>query len=164
MNLYITSGSPEFMETIKLKYKKEHMYLLHGTGNSVLIHETPAKTVFQVPSKYEVLEAYGEFSEKGYFVLQYIPLSEEGRPIFEYKYTNLTATAQNEPGCIALRVLKPIKSDTYIILTEWSGPNSYEIWAKSVSFDFTNIADRQQFFTSAPYMKTYQSILEEEAD
>ncbi|KQL33244.1 antibiotic biosynthesis monooxygenase [Psychrobacillus sp. FJAT-21963] len=161
MNFYITSGTPEFMDSIKKKHPKEDLFLLHGVGNSVLIHETSGKSVFQVPRKYEILESYGRFSEKGYFVLQHIPLSDEGRPIFEYQYTKLTETVEKEPGFIALRVLKPLKSDTYIILTEWSGPNSFEVWKKSNPLNFDHVADKQKIFTSAPYVSTYKSLPKE---
>ena len=163
MNLYMTSGTPEFMQSIKKKYLKEEIFLLHGTGNSVLIHESSGKSVFQVPRRYEILESAGEFSHTGYFVLQHIPITDEGRIIFEHQYTNLSATTQNEPGFIALRVLKPIKSDTYIILSEWSGSSSYEVWAKSVNLDFSIVADKQNIFTSAPYVSTYHSTEEEGA-
>ncbi|MER2262491.1 MAG: antibiotic biosynthesis monooxygenase [Psychrobacillus sp.] len=162
MKLYMTSGTPEFMQSIKDKNPNEDIYILHGTGNSVLIHETAGKSVFQVPRIYEILESLGSFNENGYFVLQHIPMSDEGKPIFEHKYTNLSSTVQSEPGFIALRVLKPLKSDTYIILTEWNGPNSYEVWEKSVALDFTSVADKQQLFTSAPYISTYRSKTNEE--
>ena len=162
MYLYITSGTPEFMESIKKKHPNEQIYALHGIGNSVLIHETDKKSVFQAPRKYEIIEASGQLSKKGYFAIQNIPLSDEVKPIFEYKYTNLSPTLEREPGFVALRVLKPIKSDTYIILTEWSGPNSYEVWSKSHPMNFNDIADKQQFFTSAPYVSTYSSTNEED--
>ena len=157
MILTMTSGTPEYMESLKKKHSNENIYILYGKGNTVLIHETSGKPVFQVPRKYEILESLGQFSEEGYFVLQHIPVSDEGKSIFEYKYTNLSDTVKNEPGFIALRVLKPMKSDTYIILTEWSGPDSYKVWSQSVALDFTNVADKQQLFTSAPYITTFHS-------
>ena len=157
----MTSGTPEFMEQLKKKHTKEKMFLLHGAGNSVLLHESSGKTIFQVPRKYEILEAHGDFSEIGYFVMQHIPVSDEGRPVFEYQFTNLTKTVQNEAGFIALRVLKPVKSDTYIILTEWTGPSSYEVWSKAHPLNFTHVEDKQKIFTSAPYIHTYRSKEEE---
>lgn len=162
MNLYMTSGTPEFMETIKKKHSNEELFLLHGVGNSVLIHETTGKSIFQAPRKYEVLESYGNLSGKGYFVLQHIPVSDEGRPIFEFQYTKLTSTVEKEPGFIALRVLKPLKTDTYIILTEWSGPSSFDVWEKSISLNFDHVADKQHIFTSAPYVSTYKSSTDED--
>ncbi|WP_313893077.1 antibiotic biosynthesis monooxygenase family protein [Psychrobacillus sp.] len=162
MNLYITSGTPEFMESIQEKYSKEEIFLLHGKGNSLLVHETEKKTVFQVPRKFEVVESAGKFAHNGYFVLHNIPISDEGKPIFEYLYTNLTSTLEKEPGFIALRVLKPIKSDVYVILTEWTGPNSFDVWQKSADINFDKLADKQNFFTSAPYISTYTSIESDE--
>ena len=49
MNLYMTSGTSGIYEENKNENPNEQMYLLHGTGNSLLIHETLGKTVFQVP-------------------------------------------------------------------------------------------------------------------
>lgn len=160
MNLYITSGTPEFMESIKKKHPRESIFLLHGIGNSVLIHETSKKTIFQAPRKYEIMESYGNLSENGFFALKHIPVSDEGRPIFEFQYTSLTNTIQKEPGFIALRVLKPLKSDTYIILTEWTGPNSFEVWEKRVQLNFSHIANKQTMFSGVPYVSTYTSKTE----
>ncbi len=164
MNFYITSGTPEFMYKIKEKYPKEQIYLLHGTGNTVLLHETNGKSLFQMPRTFEILDARGNFKENGYFVLYHIPLSDEGKPIFEFKYANLSSTVDNEPGFYALRVLKPVKSDTYIILTEWSSANSYEVWEKAQDFDFTHMEDKQKIFTSAPYKTIYRSKPNEEEE
>ena len=163
MKLHLTSGTPEFMKSVKDKYPQENIYILHGAGNSVLIHETTGKSVFQVPRSYEILDSKGQFAEKGYYVLHHIPLSDEGKPIFEFKFSNLSDTVENEPGFHALRVLKPLKSDTYIILTEWSGPSSYEVWQKKNDFDFKSMEDKQKLFTSAPYTATYSAKAAEES-
>ncbi|WP_391117174.1 antibiotic biosynthesis monooxygenase family protein [Psychrobacillus sp. L3] len=160
MNIYMTSGTPEFMKTIKKKHSNEELFLLYGVGNTILIHETTGKSIFQVPQKYEILESHGKFSGTGFFVLQHVPVSDEGRPIFEFQYTKLTSTVENEPGFIALRVLKPLKMDTYIILTEWTGPSSFDIWEKSISLNFDHITDKQHIFTSPPHVATYRSTEE----
>ena len=39
VKFYLTSGTPEFMERLMNKYAKEPMILLHGKGNSVVMHE-----------------------------------------------------------------------------------------------------------------------------
>ena len=157
MKFYVTSGTPEFMQAVKDKYPKEDIYILHGAGNTVLIHETNGKSVFQMPRTFDILDSKGRFQENGFFVLYHIPLSDEGKPIFEHKYANLSSTVDNEPGFYALRVLRPLKSDTYIILTEWSGPNSYEAWEKNQDFDFSTMEDKQKIFASAPYKSIYRS-------
>lgn len=49
MYIYLTSGTGDFLEQVKNKYPNDHMILIHGEGNSVLIHETEGKTVFAAP-------------------------------------------------------------------------------------------------------------------
>ena len=44
------------------------MILIHGEGNSVLIHETEGKTVFATPRKFEVLDSVNDLEEHGFFV------------------------------------------------------------------------------------------------
>ena len=73
MYVYMTSGTPEYMKRIKSKYPNEQMYLLHGIGNSLLIHETLGKTAFQVPRKFEVLEASWDILRERIFRLTTYP-------------------------------------------------------------------------------------------
>ena len=55
-------------------------------GNSLLLHETAGKTVFQTPRRYEVIGSSGTLQENGYFVFNNIPVTDEGRPIFEHRF------------------------------------------------------------------------------
>ena len=170
MNIYLTSGTPEFMNSVREKHSKENMVVLHGEGNSVLLHETNGKTVFATPRKFEVIDSSGEISEQGYFVFNNIPVTDEGRPIFEHRFSERARAIENEPGFIALRVLRPIKADTYIVLTEWTGPNSFQAWQKSQSYSEAHakrgtedgIDQRPNIFSSAPYITTYTTAKKNE--
>jgi len=163
MNIYLTSGTPEFMNSVREKHAGEKMVVLHGEGNSVLLHETNGKTVFSTPRKYEVIDSSGEISEQGYFVLNNIPVTDEGRPIFEHRFSNRARAIENEPGFIAIRVLRPVNSDTYIILTEWTGPSSFEAWQTSQSYNKAHekrgteegLDQRPNIFSSASYVSSY---------
>jgi len=57
MYIYLTSGTGDFLEQLKTKHPNEVMLLIHGEGNSVLIHETKGKSVFATPRKFEVLDS-----------------------------------------------------------------------------------------------------------
>lgn len=170
MNIYLTSGTPEFMYSLKKKHSGERMFVLHGQGNTVLLHETTGKTIFQTPHKYEVVDSSGELSDEGYFVLNNIPVTDEGRPIFEHRFNNRARAIENEPGFVAIRVLRPVESDTYIILTEWTGPNSFEAWQTSQAYNKAHekrgtddgIDKRPNIFSSASYVTTYTSVKDEE--
>ncbi|MET0786707.1 MAG: antibiotic biosynthesis monooxygenase [Paenisporosarcina sp.] len=172
MNIYLTSGTPEFMLSIKEKHANEKMVVLHGEGNAVLLHETSGATVFQTPRKYEVIDSSGELSEQGYFVFNNIPVTEEGRPIFEHRFTNRLRAIEDEPGFIAIRVMRPISSDTYIILTEWTGPGSFEAWQTSQAYNKAHekrgtdegIDKSPTIFSSSSYVTKYKTATKKEMD
>ncbi|MFX3673797.1 MAG: antibiotic biosynthesis monooxygenase [Paenisporosarcina sp.] len=166
MNIYLTSGTPEFMESLKEKYANEKMIVLHGEGNAVLMHETNGKTVFSTPRKYEVIDSSGELTDQGYFVFNNIPVTDEGRPIFEHRFTNRARAIEDEPGFIAIRVLRPVSSDTYIVLTEWTGPGSFEAWQSSQAYSKAHekrstddgMDKKPNIFSSASYVTTYRAV------
>ncbi|MBK3495964.1 antibiotic biosynthesis monooxygenase [Viridibacillus sp. YIM B01967] len=169
MNIYLTSGTPEFMESLRKKYPNEKMIVLHGAGNSVLLHETAGKSVFQTPRRYEVLDSTNELEEQGFFVFNNIPVSDEGRPIFEHRFLSRSRAIEDEPGFKAYRLLKPLNSETYIVASEWSGPASFEAWKTSKAFkeahenqSTSDGTDNRNIFTSKPYVTTYTTAKIEE--
>lgn len=159
--IHTTTGTPEFMKQLQKKYANEDMHVLYGASSTLLLHETEGKTKFETPRTYEVLASYGNFEEHGYFYFYHIPVSDEGRPVFEHEAMKLTQTTSGEPGLFALRVLKPIKADTYLILSQWSGPSSYEQWLKHNPVQLEKLASTQNIFTSASYTHAYRTKKEE---
>ncbi len=171
MFIYLTSGTADFMENLRKKYvSKEQMIVLHGSGNSVLLHETEGKTVFATPRKYEVIDSVNTIEQKGYFVLNNIPVADEGRPVFEKRFLSRSGAIEKEPGFLAYRLLRPLASDTYIVLTQWTGPGSFEAWKNSKAFkeahskpDRTTPGVQQQnIFNAASYVTTYSGKLAED--
>jgi heme-degrading monooxygenase HmoA len=171
MFIYLTSGTAEYMESMRKKYlPKEEMIVLHGSSNSVLLHETDKKTLFVTPRNFEVIDSVNTIEQRGYFVLNNIPVSEEGRPVFEKRFLNRSRSIENEPGFIAYRLLRPLASDTYIVLTQWTGPNSFEAWKNSKAFKeahskpdgTTPGVQKQNIFNAASYVTTYSGKLSEE--
>ncbi len=171
MYIYLTSGTADFMDNLRRKYlPKEKMIVLHGAGNSVLLHETEGKTVFSTPRKYEVIDSVNPIEQTGYFVFNNIPVSDEGRPVFEKRFLSRSRAIENEPGFIAYRLLRPLASDTYIVLTQWTGPSSFEAWKNSRAFkeahskpDRTTPGVQQQnIFNASSYVTTYSGKISEE--
>lgn len=169
MYIYLTSGTAEFMEQVKNKYPNEHMMLIHGDGNSVLIHETEGKSVFATPRKFEVLDAVNELEDRGFFVFNNIPVTEEGRPVFEHRFLNRARAIEDEPGFVAFRLLRPINGDTYIVMTQWHGPHSFEAWENSQAYKTAHAeraeptgVQQQNIFSAASYVSTYSVAPKEE--
>ena len=144
------------------------MLLMGNDESSVIIHETNGKTLFNHPRKYEVIDSFGTFEEAQYVVMNNIPVTDEGRPLFEYRFKNRKRNIENQAGFIAIRVLRPLSSNTYVILTFWENQSAFEKWKESESFQKTHNkpnastgAQPSDIFSGPSYITTY-SIAEEE--
>ncbi|WP_432354557.1 antibiotic biosynthesis monooxygenase family protein [Sporosarcina sp. A2] len=165
-NVYITRGTSEFMETIKNKHANERMILMHGNGTSQLYHETEGKTVFTTPQKYEVVAESGQLHEHGFFAMNNVAVSDEGKPVFENRFKTNVSSMEGTPGFLAYRLLRPVGSDTYIIMTEWEDVTGFDTWKHTPAFADAYDTERSDsfagpavhIFTSAPYLTVYSSL------
>lgn len=171
MNVYITTGTYDFLKKLKDKHSNEKIFIMQNGENTLLLHETTGKTVFASPRRYEVVDGKGTIQEKGFVVMNNIPVTEEGRPLIEYRFKNRAGLIESEPGFIAIRVLRPIKSDTYVILTVWQKESDFLKWTNSKSFHQAhnkNSEEKQEkpaasptIFSGASYVTKYTLISEE---
>jgi heme oxygenase (mycobilin-producing) len=172
MNIFLTSGTMSFMESVRKRFANEQMIVMHGGGNSVLLHETEGKTVFQTPRRYEVISSSGLLIEDGFFAFNNIPITDEGRPIFEHRFQSRIQAIAGEPGFVAYRLLRPLNSETYIILTQWTSKVFLNLWLDSPAYKKmhetieheTGLDKMQHIFLSAPYVTTYKTKAEKEND
>jgi heme-degrading monooxygenase HmoA len=99
-----------------------------------------------------------------------IPVSEEGRPVFEHRFKNRAGFIENEPGFVALRVLRPINSETYVILTIWEKQADFLNWKNSGSFKMAHNSDSkapvtnssQKMFSGEAYVTQYTLVKDSE--
>ena len=162
MHIYITTGTFHFLKRIQEKRVNLPLILLNNPTNSALIHETEEKTVFSSPRKFEVVDGFGPIEQDGFFALYHIPVSIEDRPAFEFELKHKLASLHEQQGIHTMRLLRPIKSDTYVILTSWLNEKSYAKWDSDKLFTSkTNPFNTQILFTSKPYTVTYHAYKEE---
>lgn len=160
MNFYMTTGTPLFMEKLHKKHGNEKMYILYGTTETLLLHETERKTVFQTPRIYEVVDGANELQQSGFFTLYHIPVSDEGRPVFEKNIKERSGRLKEQTGLVAYRLLRPKKSETYVILLQWTDKRSYDIWKKydPIAQELENFkigVKKDNIFNAAIYITTY---------
>jgi heme oxygenase (mycobilin-producing) len=134
MNVFMTGGTFDFLVKIKESHADESMLLMMKEDNALLLHETENSTVFKEPRSYEVLDSVGAFEKARFVVMNNIPVSDEGRPLFEHRFKNRDRSVEKMPGFVAIRVLRPLSSDTYVIATFWEDESNFEGWKKSDSF------------------------------
>ncbi|MEI5906463.1 antibiotic biosynthesis monooxygenase [Bacillus spongiae] len=163
MKVYITVGTHEYLKSVSQKYSKETMVLIQNTETSLLFHETHGDTVFKEPRQYKVVESSGFLEEQGFFVFNHIPVTDEGRPVFEYRFKNRVRLIDQFPGFIALRVLRPLLSDTYIVMTVWQNEDAFNRWQNSKQFKkaqdhstkYKSINKKKHIFPRPSYVTKY---------
>ncbi|MFK2825856.1 antibiotic biosynthesis monooxygenase [Bacillus sp. B190/17] len=170
MNIFITTGTYDFMKKIKEKHASEKILLMENSEGATLLHETTRKTIFQSPRKYEVIDAWGELADYGCVMLHHIPVTDQGRPIFEYRFKNRERTIEGMPGFMAIRVMRPLNSDTYAVLTQWKDQQSLKNWQDSKDFkqihgnnqSEAGVNNQPKIFSSPSYVTTYIVPTEED--
>lgn len=134
MYTYITTGTYYFLKKIEEKHPDECMLIMQNAETALAWHETDGATVFQSPRKYEVIQSSGQLQKEGFVACNNIPVREEGRPVFEYNFTERMKKVESFPGFLAFRLLRPLSSDTYIIMTMWKDEEAYNDWKQSPAF------------------------------
>ncbi|WP_018662360.1 antibiotic biosynthesis monooxygenase family protein [Heyndrickxia acidiproducens] len=170
MKIFITTGTYEFLMKIKQKYANEKIILMQNAEHTLLLHETEGKTVFASPRKYESAAAAGELADGNFFIFTHLPVSDEGKPVFEYHVQQNMPVIEHKPGFAAFRLLRPVKEDTYIAMTAWKDEDSYKRWKRSLdyqlvhSLDITGIATNKIAYNAPAYTKDYFVPQEEEEE
>lgn len=134
LNFYMTYGTVDFLKKLAKQHGLENMLFMKSYDSAILFHETDGESVFHSPHRYEIIDQSGTLEHSGFTVLNNIPVTPEGRPLFETRFKNRAGKIENQPGFKALRVLRPKDSDTYIVLTLWDTEQSFQDWKNSKSF------------------------------
>ncbi|WP_257349411.1 antibiotic biosynthesis monooxygenase family protein [Pseudalkalibacillus decolorationis] len=166
MNYHIAYGTDDYLKDYMEKHQNEEgkFYLLEHSGDAMLIHKTTGDSVFESGHTYEAIEESGSFENAGYAVFNNIPVSIEGRPLFEDRFKERAGLVEKEPGCEGLAILRPLDTETYVIATMWKDERDFEAWRSSSSYEKahkerdTSNALPQSVFSGKPYLKTYNLI------
>lgn len=161
MNLYMTSGTQYFMEKMVKDHPNEKVLLMQNNETTLLVHETEGKTFFKTPRKFEIMQSLGTLIEHGFVSMRHIPVTEEDQPVFELRLKNYSKLIENQPGLLALRVLRPIKSDTYIILTQWKSEKESSAWQTSALDLDMKVNSPKNLFSGNTYVSNYFIPVEE---
>jgi heme-degrading monooxygenase HmoA len=163
LKMYFTGGTETFLKKFLEENEQETLVFMHNEDAFLLVHETEGSSLFKEPREYEVVLAKGTIvTPSGYAVFNHIPVRDEGRPVFEYHFKNNTNSIEKQHGFKAIRVLRPRKSDTYIVFTLWKSEADYITWKKSPLFSEVYTLAPKIFLR--PSFVTKYKIYEEKED
>jgi heme oxygenase (mycobilin-producing) len=158
MNAYMTNGTIDFLKKIEGKHPGTQFYFMSGSSNDLAYYEG-TKNIFVAGREYEIIIQTGEPHEKGYVVMNHIPVTDEGQSVFEDNFKKRQHTVDQYNGFIAFRLLKPKKGNTYVVFTQWKSKESYEGWKTSSDFQKSHTGIKPPaYFADRPFVNTYTMI------
>ncbi|MFE1245652.1 antibiotic biosynthesis monooxygenase family protein [Fictibacillus sp. NPDC058756] len=162
MKTYITYGTTDYLSSYQEKYNQA--LLLEGDSNSALVYETDGENPFTEKHEYEVINQRGSLSGAGFVVMNHVPVTEDGRSLFEERFQNRAGLVENEPGFIGIRVLRPLHQDPYIIMTLWNSHADFINWQQSKAYEEAH-KDRgtskglpETLFSGKSFVKEYMVV------
>lgn len=167
MRLYMTNGTVGYLKSIKEKNPNLQLVMMQSGFSALLLHETDEKrSIFKQPRRYEIIDSTGEIGESGFVAIHHIPVTNEGRPIFEYRFKNRSWQVEKQTGFIAIRILRPVRHDTYVILTVWETEHDFNVWSQTDAYKniYPKEMNYQQVFSASPYTMRYTIGAKDEED
>lgn len=167
MKIFITYGTGPYLQKLIDEHPSERLLLLHKDDDQfALVHETDGDTIFKEGHAYEVLDASGNLADSGFAVLNNISVTDEGRPLFEQRFSQRARLIENEEGFSAIRVLRPLQNDTYIIFTGWKDESSFSDWQSSKAYNEAHkkrgtsegVDQQPSIFSRPSYVTSYHVV------
>ncbi|WP_079480688.1 antibiotic biosynthesis monooxygenase family protein [Halobacillus salinus] len=134
MKVSMTSGTIDFLSKLKSKHPDASLFFMQDQDKAIAYCEGE-KSVFEEGREYETVDYLGNMKPEGYVVMNNIPVADEGRPVFEDRFKNRAGNVENREGFQAIRILRPLQGNTYVVLTQWRNAQDFEDWKNSQSFD-----------------------------
>lgn len=110
------------IQAIKIKQEDNLLYLFTTTDKV-----SDAKN-------YKAIDENGELQTKGTIVLNNVPIAEDGKNAFEERFLNRARAIESTPGFIAIKVLRPLNDNTYVVLTQWDSTQAFKDWQTSGAY------------------------------
>lgn len=167
MKAFMTGGTLDFLVKLVEKNRQHDFYLMKSSSNILAYYESDGKSVFGAGRDYKILFENGMIQEHGYVVMNNIPLTEEGKPVFLDRFRQRQDNISKMPGFQAFRLLEPFKGDTYVIFTQWASKEHFENWRESDEFaksHHNSAVKPPAYFAKRPFISTYRMVDEEDIE
>ncbi|SFG01604.1 Heme-degrading monooxygenase HmoA [Halobacillus alkaliphilus] len=167
MKVSMTNGTLNYLAKLDKQHPDAHLLFMQDQDKTVAYYEGE-NPIFEEGREYEIVDSVGSLQPKGYVVMNNIPVADEGRPVFEDRFKNRAGNVENMEGFQAIRILRPVKGNTYVVLTQWRNAQDFEDWKNSQSFEqaHKNSGPKHEkkpsFIDGDAYITKYQMLQLEE--
>src|SRR5690625_3140952 len=103
MNAYMTNGTIEYLEKLADQHPQFEFFIMNSVSSTVAYYEDAGKNIFNSGREYEILIKSGDIQMEGFVVLNNIPLTAEGSPVFIDRFRKNQPKVESVPGFQAFR-------------------------------------------------------------
>ncbi|WP_255437596.1 antibiotic biosynthesis monooxygenase [Thalassobacillus sp. CUG 92003] len=135
LKVSMTNGTPNYLAKLDKQHPDVTLHFLQNEDKTVAYYEGDDTSIFAEGREYEIVDAVGDIKDSGYVVMNNIPVSDEGRPVFEDRFKNRAGSVEETEGFQAIRILRPLSGNTYVVFTQWRNEESFTRWKNSQSFE-----------------------------
>ncbi|MCA1022561.1 antibiotic biosynthesis monooxygenase [Halobacillus litoralis] len=164
MKVSMTSGTLDYLAKLREQHPDASIFYMQDQDKTLAYYEGDGPSIFSEGRDYETVDHVGDVQPGGYVVMNNIPVSEEGRPVFEDRFKQRAGNVENQEGFQAIRILRPLKGNTYVVFTQWRNQQDFEDWKSSKSFDDAHKksgpkhAKKPSFIDGDAYITQYRMI------
>lgn len=159
MKVYMTNGTLPFLMKLAEKHKQISFHFMRSDSSTLAYYEGIKKRIFAAGREFEAINSTGDIAENGFVMMDHIPIPSDTQPVFENSFHEIRQTIVTAIGFQALRLLKPRRGNTYIILTQWNHKSSYEEWAETTP---DILVKPPAYFADKRFRVGYQMVEKEE--
>lgn len=163
MKSFITNGTIDFLQKLTLKHPDISFSLMSNNSGALAYYEGE-KNVFSAGRTYDIITTKGDIAQEGFVVMNNIPITDEGKPVFEDAFKKQQDAVESMPGFRAFRLLRPKTGNTYVVFTQWESEIYFNHWKDSDEF---KQAHKEQmtmppaYFAERPFINKYYMVIED---
>ncbi|WP_082234703.1 antibiotic biosynthesis monooxygenase family protein [Halobacillus massiliensis] len=164
MNVSMTNGTLNYLVKLADEHKQDKVFVMQYQDKASAYYEGEISSFFKEGRDYEIVEKVGEVQSSGFVVMNNIPVSDEGRPVFEDRFKKRIGQVENMEGFQAIRILRPKKGNTYVVFTQWRNEQDFEDWKNSKEFEQAHQNSGPQhkqkpsFIDGKPFITKYHMV------
>lgn len=151
----MTIGTLRFLKQFSIKRPKiDFFYMKNLYENSFLVfyEHKRRRSVFAAGKTYQIIETINQLNIEGFVIMETLPITKDGQPLFEQEMKKKKKAMQKMPGFLAFRLLRPRRGHDYIVMSQWNKMSSYDKWKEN---EQETLIKQPAYFASRPFTTSY---------
>lgn len=161
---HMTTGTTTFLQNRVEDYDPALFTFMRNRQTTAVYYESTKKSsIFSAGSSFTILKSYLPIPDKGFVIIQHIPVARETNKLFIQKMNDSFDSFTLARGLHAARVLEAKKRNNFAVMMVWENEAAYDEWMNNDrnETDFTSLVRKPTYFVERAFTQTYQIIYDD---